>query len=262
MNTSDFSTFHEAWITAHAMSVSNQVPSDGVVMSVFDTLIEYPIEHVLGSIQVHSRKSKFAPTPADVVAIIESRTNTKHIGPDEAWGIVLKSFDEAESVVMTQEMLDARCAAWSAWFDGDKIGARMAFKDTYSRIIESAPSPKWRLIVGWGQLRIEAAVEEAKLLGRLPDEYRANKHLLLGAPAATSVTVSGLIEQAAEKTKQSPEVREKALSKLKKILSGAGDDGIARRQAEREAFEQHRKNELTKVEARLLQTSQNNRLNT
>jgi hypothetical protein len=255
MNTSDFSTFHEAWITAHAMSVSNQVPSDGVVMSVFDTLIEYPIEHVLGSIQVHSRKSKFAPTPADVVAIIESRTNTKHIGPDEAWGIVLKSFDEAESVVMTQEMLDARCAAWSAWFDGDKIGVRMAFKDTYSRIIESAPSPKWRLIAGWDKSRIEVAVEEAKLLGRLPDEYHANKHSLLGAPAAASVTCSGLIEQAAERTKQSPEARENALSKLKEILSGAADDGIARREKERLEFEVHRQEMLDRVAQKLQETT-------
>lgn len=55
---------------------------------------------------------------------------------DEAWATVPKS--EQETAILTKETAEALAVAQPLLNDGDKIGARMAFKDAYSRLIEKA----------------------------------------------------------------------------------------------------------------------------
>jgi len=238
----DYPKFYEAWLTAHAMSSSNQVPADNVVMAVFDVLAEYPLEHVGGALRVHARRSRFAPTPADIEEIIGERTGRKHIGPDEAWMLALASMDEAATVVLTREIAEARGAVWETYVSGDKTGARMAFRDAYTRIVATAPDPIWFISEGHDAGRRLEAIEKAVRLGRLPvsitKKYRID-------PAKT--TVAGLVEQA--KLRVNITVNGK-LRMIKQLLADDSDNSSFRHQ-DRQKFEAHRQEQLRKIEARM-----------
>ncbi|MFA6213410.1 MAG: hypothetical protein WC714_28495 [Candidatus Obscuribacterales bacterium] len=244
MNSNDFSTFHSSWINAHAMSVSNQVPSDAVVMAVFDILSEYPLNQVLYSIQQHAKGSKFPPTPADVIEVISDRNGSKHIGAEEAWAIALESFDEYSTVVWTQPIAEARGAAYGLFLDGDKVAARMAFKDAYTRIIKTADEPRWIVNEGFDKARRADSVKQAVFLKRLPKEIESR--YMLEAPTTTT---QKLIEQAHEKTGKVDALAK--LGMIKSILAIEEDDGVARRERERLEFEAHRKAQLDKIENKL-----------
>lgn len=253
MTPTDYQEFHHAWISAHAMSSSNQTPSDSTAMAVFDVLIEYPIQHVLGALQVHAKKSRFAPTPADICEIIDGRTKAKHIGSDEAWGLVLESLDEESTVIVTQEILEARGLVMDIYQSGDVIGARMAFRDAYSRIVSASNSkPSWFISAGQDGARRADAINKAVQLGRLPK--LSGGEYLLGRDKPTA-TVAGLIESANAKAQNSDDAnfRKTALRNigaLKAMLTMNEDDGVERREKVREAFELHRQNELKRLAER------------
>jgi hypothetical protein len=247
MNSGDFAAFHPAWINAHAKSSSNQVPADAVIMSVFDDLAEYQFSSVEAALRVHARQSRFAPTVFDVIEIISDHTGAKHIGAEEAWAIALESFDENSTVVWTKEILEARNAASGVYNDGDKVAARMAFKDAYTRIIKTAPEPKWTITEGFDLARRADAVKNAVRLKRLPP-LKPDSRFLIEAPTTTT---QALIEHAQSITGKVDALAK--ISLIKSILNiEEDDDGIARRERERLEFEANRQAQLDKVEAKLL----------
>lgn len=90
---------------------------------------------------------------------------------DEAWAIALQSSDEAETVVWNGEIQKAMAAARPILEAGDKIGARMAFREAYERIVrvnrESGIAPVWEASLGWDKERRALAIESAHNLGLL-----------------------------------------------------------------------------------------------
>lgn len=170
MNNSDFQAFHDTWVNAHAMSSSNKEPADSVVMAVFDVLSDYPISHVLAAIKAHNKRSRFAPTAADIVDLLE--TKHQHLSADEAWALCPK--DEGATVVWTSEIAQAYAACSGMVADGDKIGARMAFKGAYERICNLSKlqnkRPSWLVSVGHDRAQIEAVITSAIKLGRISQE--------------------------------------------------------------------------------------------
>jgi len=111
----------------------------------------------------------FAPTPNGIVArakLLDGRPDE-----NEAWAVALTSQDEAETVVWTQEMAEAFGLAQPLLATGDAIGARMAFKDAYQRLVgEARASNKpaaWSVSAGWDQSRRQIAVEKAIVAGLL-----------------------------------------------------------------------------------------------
>ncbi|MGQ7956484.1 hypothetical protein ACUTAF_01975 [Pseudomonas sp. SP16.1] len=95
-----------------------------------------------------------------------------HPEPNEAWAIALQSFDESETVLITDEIQQAAAAAEPVMAGRDKIGARMAFLSAYQRLVDAARQNAkpvtWRLSLGHNPERRVSAVEEAQRLGRLP----------------------------------------------------------------------------------------------
>ncbi len=249
MTPADFPEFYEEWLNAHAMSSSNKEPKESTVQAVFDVLIDFPLRHVLGALQVHAKKSRFAPTPADICEIIESRTRSKHIGSDEAWALAKRSFDEAETVVMTDEIFQARNEAWSVWVDGDTIGARMTFKSAYERIIETAGNPVWHLVSGWDSSLIQPAIDKAKQQGRLPADYKPSKHALPAPEAQTTVTaLLENLEQHIERTETDTQEAKRNIANIRAFLNrDEFADGIASREKKRQEFELHRQSELSRL---------------
>lgn len=233
MNTNDFSAFHLAWINSHAMSVSNHVPNDSVVMAVFDVLNDYPLNQVLYGIQQHVKASKFPPTPADIIEIIGNYTKSKHIGAEEAWAIALRSFDESLPIVLTKEILEAKATVQDIYDSGDSVGTRMAFREVYNRILLTAKDVKWFVTQGDDKSLTESVVKQAVELGRLPQGSESKYRI--EAPTTTS---QALIEQAHKRTGKVDAMAN--IKMIKSLLTEIEDDGIATREAERLEFEAHR----------------------
>lgn len=119
-----------------------------------------------------SKNGKFAPKPADIIGIIELLKPNGRIGADEAWA--LYPHDEASSAVITDEMSEAMGLAQPLLNEGDKIGARMAFKEAYNRITarnkSANVSPKWFASLGHDSQGREIALKQAVSMGRLSNE--------------------------------------------------------------------------------------------
>ena len=148
------------------------------VLSAFD------IGQVRQAYSAHVMTSKYMPTPAEIAALINaSNPAMRRPGPDEAWARMPRS--ENDSVVWTDEM----AYAWSI-ANGlvnpslvekpDWVAARMAFKDAYTRAIESAIAQgrpvNWQIVRGHTKDNLEDVLTEAMRLGLITHE-QALPHL-------------------------------------------------------------------------------------
>lgn len=99
------------------------------------------------------------PTIAEVVA----RIPDGRPAGDEAWAMCPK--DERDSVVWTSEMAEAFGIARPLLLSGDDVGARMAFRDAYVRILAEARAKgrpvSWVPSLGSDRHGREAAIKAA-----------------------------------------------------------------------------------------------------
>lgn len=120
-------------------------------------------------------------------------------GKDEAWAIGLSSFDEDETVVMTDEIQLAMTACRPVLDAGDKVGARMAFMSAYERFVDEArregATVNWRVSLGYSPSRRDAALAQAVQLKRLPQEKAALflSHEISEKPTRDGQAIAGLI---------------------------------------------------------------------
>lgn len=112
-------------------------------------------------------RGRYFPKPADLLAKAPKTVPTLPTA-DAAWAIAVRSFNEKDTVVWTQEIASARMACMPVWETGDKVGARMAFKASYDAILAQLPAvsiPKWQISAGSDpQARLDA-VEQAQAAG-------------------------------------------------------------------------------------------------
>ncbi len=211
MNQQDIIRFSQAWKAA--WETAGQAPTDSAIALSFKILSKYDLREIENALVAHLETSQFKPTPADIIAQI-----TKNDGrpePDEAWSIALESFDEYKTVILNDEIAGALSSAREIYNDGDRTGARMAFKAAYEKKISKARSNgnpvKWWPSRGHDVEGRKAVLESAVEQGLLPKESAPE---LLTGP----ITPEGqkLIEQAFEETK--PETLEKSIEEMKEIL--------------------------------------------
>lgn len=166
----------------------NKDPMSGTARAMyFRALRKYTIEQVRFGFDAHMRDAKqgrFMPMPADVIAQIEGQmVNDGRPGPEEAWATGLRSSDENETVIWTRETSRAMEVARVILDRGDEVGARMAFKEAYSRLVEDARSVRdpvcWVVSYGFDTERRNRAISDAVSIGRLP----APEHFALTAPS-------------------------------------------------------------------------------
>lgn len=115
------------------------------------------------------------------------RIDFGHVGPEEAWALCPRS--EADTVVWTEEICQAYfTAAFPLLEAGDKVAARMAFVETYKRLINEARLRRraalWFPSLGHDKGGREEVINRARDLGRLPKPEAIplleNQRLLLG----------------------------------------------------------------------------------
>ncbi|WP_063582874.1 hypothetical protein [Achromobacter ruhlandii] len=157
----------------------------------FQAVSRYPMHLVEKAIQAHlidpdAGKFKTMIQPAHIVAQIEgAAAQDGRPEADEAWSIAMQADDEAVTVVWTDEIAAALAAARPVLARGDEVGARMAFKAAYGRMVIKARVEfrpvRWVASLGHDLAQREAVLQHAVDLGQLPAPHVAG---LLPPPAA------------------------------------------------------------------------------
>lgn len=153
----------------------------------FRAMGEFSLADFRRALDAHVRdphRGQFPPKPADLIAQLDaSMAADDRPGAEEAWALALTSRDEAATVVWTVETAQAFAICRPVLETGDEVGARMAFKDAYNRLVlaarRSGQLPQWQASLGWDMAQREAILTRAVQLQRLPAPTAA---ALLPAP--------------------------------------------------------------------------------
>lgn len=153
-------------------ALNKQVPDATAVRFWFGVLQPYELADVSHAFSIYgATATDWAPTPAKILAILNRGTH-QHLGPDEAWAQALLSVDEAATVVWSNLVAKAFYICRPVLDGGDKIGARKAFIDAYSRLVEQAKlrnePPVYQASLGTDQARRQDVLQHAVDLRLLP----------------------------------------------------------------------------------------------
>jgi hypothetical protein len=152
-------------------SYGKPLPEPGLLTAWWRDLQPFPLR-VVATAFAHYRdeNGEFAPVPAGIAKrckLLDGRP-----GDEEAWANALLSRDEAATVVWTSETAEAYAIVAPILHAGDEIGARMAFKAAYSRLVASARASMkpavWSVSLGWDIEGRKQVIENAVAVGRLP----------------------------------------------------------------------------------------------
>lgn len=218
MNKSDYKKFSETFGAAWDF---HKPLSERAIAVAFRQLSAYPLAIILGAIDAHmtdSQRGQFPPKPADLIAQIERHVpQQQRLGADEAWALMPTSEDQ--SIVWSTEMAEAWAVASPLLDDGDRIGARMAFKGAYERLCEQNRAQGrpvvWELSRGWSGRDVQDVVSEAVRLGRLSQDQAVR--YLTAVEYQQPVSVVGLLANA--KTPQAKGAALEFVASLKKMLN-------------------------------------------
>ena len=134
-----------------------------------DDLASFPEEQILPALARCRKEVRGVLTLQDVL----SRIDDGRPGPDTAWGMI--PHDEAGSVVWTEEMRLSWHVASRLLAEGDRVAARMAFKETYVQLVQKARDAGvpvcWSPSLGHDPYGREAVLLEALSQKRLPSKF-------------------------------------------------------------------------------------------
>ena len=143
-------------------------------------LAPYPAAQVVAALARCRKEVRGMLTVQDVV----SRLDDGRPGPEEAWASLPK--DESSSAVWTDEMSEAFGIAASLLDAGDKIGARMAFKESYLARVSAARDAgrpvNWTATLGHDSRARDGVLIEAVAKNRLTLAQARIYAPLLAAP--------------------------------------------------------------------------------
>lgn len=152
-------------------------------------LSRFPEDAVMKALARCRREVKGVLTIQDVV----SRLDDGRPGVEEAWSQM--PFDESQSVVWTDEMAEAFGIARGLLDEGDRVAARMAFKEAYTRMVGAARDAgkpvRWTPSLGFDKSGQQAVLAEAVAHGRLGYDHAQELCPQLAPPAANILALAG-----------------------------------------------------------------------
>lgn len=156
--------------TTMAVVSGGRYKPDGKQVGLWFALLRpYPLNAVTAALHAHLTTpltARTLPIPADVIAQLHNDDGRPAV--EEAWSIALLTRDEARTVVWTEEVAGAWGVARVVM--PDKVGARMAFKDAYARLVGDARRAgrpvRWTATLGHDKTERAAALKAAAELGR------------------------------------------------------------------------------------------------
>lgn len=180
-------------------------------------LAGYTEQQVIAALTRCRRELRGRLTVADVIDRISSAGG--HPTANEAWGMVLTSIDEAETVVWTDQIAEAAAIARPVLDAGDEVGARMSFRDAYERILrESSDAPRWFPSLGHDPEKRGIAIDRAVRSGLLTQQHAAG---LLPAPInASGAFIAGLITGQTMEMPKDPEFKRRIGILLRQLKGG------------------------------------------
>ena len=162
-------------IVATAEIMGREISPASAVMMAKD-LAQYPIDVTITALTNLRRDAKARFSLGAIIEQIEKLNPDGRPTPDEAWAMMPRS--ESESVVMSEEMGEAMGYAQPLLDCRDQVGARRAFLDAYSRIVEknklAGIKPKWFPSLGDDPGGRMPAIAEAVRLGRISTQHGIN----------------------------------------------------------------------------------------
>lgn len=196
----DFVAMHDAVCTM--LSRGRYVPNAMSTALCFNALRRFSLATVRAALDAHVadlERGKFVPVPSDLLAQIErTLKDDGRLGAEEAWALALRAQDERETVVWTPEIAQAFAAARTVLDRGDEVGARMAFREAYGRIVTAARADmvpvRWQVTLGHDLERRQIALETAVAEGRIPadaDRGAASDVLRLAGPRDGVLLLAG-----------------------------------------------------------------------
>jgi hypothetical protein len=163
--------------------------TEGAARVFVEDLAGFPEQAVLRALARCRREVKGILTIQDVV----SRVDDGRPGPEEAWAQM--PFDESQSVVWTDEMANAFGVARGLLDEGEKVAARMAFKEAYIRLVGEARDAgrpvSWSPSLGYDANGRDAVLADAVAKGRLTYEHAQDLSPMLPAPTANILALAG-----------------------------------------------------------------------
>jgi hypothetical protein len=183
MKQDDFTEFHA--LLSECLSVFSGPPSAAISAVWFRTLSGYGLDTLKAAFTSHMRdpvNGRFEPKPAHIIDQIErAAKNDGRPGAEEAWAIAQAAGREDDTVVWTSECAQAWGLSRSVSALGDDVGARMAFKETYTRLVAEARArcepASWEVSEGFDKAMRRVAIAQAVEAGRLPaGRYEAIGH--------------------------------------------------------------------------------------
>jgi hypothetical protein len=174
------------------MLKGSQPLTPGARAMFFRSLSDYPLNEVRAGLDAHIRDPKrgqFLPMPADVIAQIQGIVaDDGRPGPEEAWAQAFKALDERVTVVWTSEAHEAYSIASPILQAGDEVGARMAFRETYTRLVaearEARAPVRWVASIGDDNEQRDRVLLPHVQAGRISaDQLKRPELLQLGAGA-------------------------------------------------------------------------------
>lgn len=247
MNRSDAANFEED-LTATMELYGKPAPSTPAMRRWWSALQSYPLAVVLRAFSQHERLSKFAPKPADIIEIINSQDG--RIDSDEAWAIALTSMDESETVIWTEEIAQARAAALPIYTAGDKVGARMAFKERYKTLVARAREiqipVKWSITLGHVVEKRTAALDQAIALNRITRQQAERAYLPAPEITGQGVAIAGLLTNEGHNVHALEKLNgiRTLISKAEQREAEQKEKQNLEREEKRQDFENHKKQQV------------------
>ncbi len=144
----------------------------------FAAFEHYSLSTIQAALHAHCLdpvRGRFLPKPADLIAQIDAlAAKDGRPSVEEAWALALRGHDENETVIWTSEMAQAFSLCQPVLQRSDEVGARMAFKEAYQRLVSAArtkeQAPIWWVSLGWDASKRSHAVAHATQLGLLTND--------------------------------------------------------------------------------------------
>ena len=150
-------------------------------------LENFPAAQIVAALARCRKEVRGALTIQDVV----SRIDDGRPGPEEAWAML--PMTESQTVVWTAEMSQAFGVVVSMIDAGEVIPARMAFKETYIRLVNQARDHglrvEWSPTLGHDAAGREPALQKAVAAGRLSLETARAYFPLLPGPESAVLAI-------------------------------------------------------------------------
>lgn len=145
------------------------LPDAGIIGAWMDVLAPYPLSVIEMAFAAYcDENGEFAPVPAGIAKRCKMMDGRP--GPEEAWAML--PGDESQSASWTEEMAQAWGVALPLIQDGDRIAARMAFKESYAKLVTEARDQKrpikWSMSFGDDKNSRQTALADAVRLKRMP----------------------------------------------------------------------------------------------